>query len=108
MATVFNDIRSGQIMLWVIYADDLSIRCAYTTRIAKYPLKGILVVDFLGGEGIGDWLPLLLGSLDRYAADLHLNGIELAGRAGWAKALHQFGWQQSWVVCEKSTPPALE
>lgn len=97
--TVFTSLFHGTHLLWIVN-DDTKIVAALTTRVAKYPLKRMLVVECLGGDGMEEWVSMLDDTLKRFAKDSGLDGIELFGREGWTKALAPYGWKRSMVLCE--------
>ncbi len=101
MRAVFESCRNEISVLWLVHSETYEVRAAFVTRIAKYARKAILSVDFLGGEGMAEWLPSMLEVLDRYRASSNLDGLEAVGRAGWVRALRRFGWQESFSVVAK-------
>lgn len=98
-ATVHASIQRGTHLLWAV-TDGPDIAAVATTRVAQYPLKKMLVVECLGGNRMKEWLENLTSTLRDFARDSGLDGIEMYGRGGWAKALTPYGWRSSMVVCE--------
>lgn len=100
MGEVFRRLRAGQHILWVARDDDGPVVAAFTTRVAQYPLKRMLVVDACGGSEMGEWLAVVVDTFRRFARDSGLDGVEMYGRAGWARALRRYGWRSPLVLCE--------
>ena len=99
MDTVFASLEQGTHLLWIV-ADESTITAAFTTRVAQYPLKRMLVVECLGGSRLREWVSDTNDTLIRFAKDSNLDGIEMYGRNGWSKALAPYGWKTSMVLCE--------
>ena len=98
MATLFSGLSERRYLLWVTYPADLTIRAAFVTRIAQYPARKLVAVDFAGGAGMPDWLASVSDTFRRYATDAGCSGVEMSGRAGWARVLGAYGWTQDFVV----------
>lgn len=99
METVLSSLAAGTHLLWIV-ANDSTITAAFTTRVAKYPLKSMLVVECLGGSRLKEWVESTNEMLKRFAKDSGLSGVEMYGRSGWSKALAPYGWETSMVLCE--------
>lgn len=97
--TVLQGLISRTHLLWLV-SDEDNIAAALTTRVAKYPLKQMLVVECLGGSRMKEWVAGVSDTLQHFAKDYGLDGIEMFGRAGWARSLKPYGWKHSMVVCE--------
>lgn len=100
MSSIFDAIQDQRNTLWVIYDSSLTVRAAFTTRVAHYPKRSLVVVETAGGRGMNDWLGLVQQTFRDYARDLGADGVEMYGRAGWARALRRYGWTQTMVLCE--------
>jgi len=99
METVLSSFSAGTHLLWIV-ANDSTITAAFTTRVAQYPLKAMLVVECLGGSRLKEWVEGTSETLKRFAKDSGLDGVEMYGRFGWSKALAPYGWETSMVLCE--------
>jgi len=97
--TVLQGLISRTHLLWLISFED-QIAAAFTTRVARYPLKQMLVIECLGGEKLNEWAQSTTEMLRSFAKDYGLDGIEMFGRDGWSRALKPYGWKHSMVVCE--------
>lgn len=97
--TVLHGLISRTHLLWLISSGD-EIAAAFTTRVARYPLKQMLVIECLGGSRLKEWVEGTTNMLTNFAKDYGLDGVEMFGREGWSRALKPYGWKQSMVVCE--------
>lgn len=101
MRQAFEKLREGQYLLWVARQDnDLVVKAAFLTRVAEYPNRRMLVVDFAGGMELQDWMQMATDTFRRFAADTGLDGVEFVGREGWRKPLAALGWKVTGVVME--------
>lgn len=95
---VLHELLNRDLALWFVMRGE-DIQAAYTTRVVQYPTgTNGLVVDWLGGEEMSAWLPLVVDSLKRYGADVGCDHVELVGRSGWLRALKSLGWHSEAVV----------
>lgn len=105
MSTLFSALSEKRSVLWVAYrllqtGTAPTIRAAFVTRVAQYPAKKTLVVDFTGGSEMRAWVNNAQATFRAYAADAGCAAVELAGRAGWERMLRPYGWHESFVVLE--------
>lgn len=85
--------------LWAAF-DGQVFKGVVVTSVAVYPRKKMLVMQFCGGEDLHEWKNPMLKLLQRFARDLHCDGIEAIARPGWAKVFKNDGYQQRWVTFE--------
>lgn len=100
MKSAFTWLMDGRYLLWVAYSSDKVIRAAFLTRTANYPCKKMLTVEVCGGIGMDGWLGEASRIFQAFSRESGLDGVELYGRPGWARALRQFGWTSSIVMAE--------
>lgn len=105
MRALFRSIRDKIVVLWVVNTEDMVVRAAFVSRVASYPCRSFLAIDFLGGEALTEWVGDVDATLERYCTDAGLSGIEFYGRPGWGKPLKPFGWRQNIVLHEKDVAP---
>lgn len=108
MGELFRQLMADRCILWVAYEDEQPVAAAFVTRVAQYPLKRMLVVEACGGNGMAAWLPAVVDTFRRFAADSNLGGVEMFGRPGWARALRPYGWATTLVLCEIDAPGARQ
>lgn len=85
---VFQEKRQGEILVVII---------TETVLIAG---KRCLVIRWLGGKEIKDWLDDI-AIIERWAALQGYHKLEVWGRAGWQRALKPYGFRESFRVLEK-------
>lgn len=102
MRAVLAQLRDERAQLWVVYDENSVVAAAFTARRAVYPCSSWLTIEFLGGEGVTEWLPAVEGTLTAYAIEAGLEGVEMVGRVGWTKPLAAFGWGQNAVMLSKT------
>lgn len=102
--TIEAGIREQRYQLWVAHQEDVLIRAAFVTRVAEYPARRMLVVDFAAGSAMGEWVDLVQRAFREYALAAGLSGVELHGRVGWARVLERLGWRQEFVVLSVGVP----
>ena len=98
LATLANGLREKRYQLWVAHHSEMGIAAAFVTRVATYPNRRTLVVDFAGGTRMTEWVDLAQRTFREYALQAGLSGVELYGRPGWLRMLGRLGWQQEFVV----------
>lgn len=102
LRAIFEELAEQRQLLWVVMDDTNKVLAAVTTREAQYARRRTLVVDFVGGMRMKEWIQLVSDTLRAYARDAKLSGVEMSGRRGWSRVLKSCGWQQHWVVLEVS------
>ena len=102
MESIWQLLLTGERQLWMFFDDDNSPEGALVTRIENYPLKKMLNLMFIGGTNIEAWHEELLNTLESYAKEYGCSGLETTGRVGWKKFLSKYGWNASYLVCEKN------
>lgn len=98
--SVVEWLCDGRYLLWVAHERDLEIKAAFVTREANYPCKRMLTIDLCGGTDLEGWLEEADRVFRSHSRAVGLDGVELAGRAGWIRALRKLGWQQAAVIVE--------
>ena len=101
ITSVWQRVISGEYHLWMFFDENNAAEGALITRFEIYPLKRILNLMFIGGENIEAWHEELLETLERFAKENGCDGLEIVGRYGWKKFLKKFGWEASFIICER-------
>ena len=99
---VFEALCAGNLNLWIAFEDGLPVTGVCVTRVAQYPGRRMLAVDFCGGNALKTWRDDMLQVLEKFALNQFCDGLELTGRRGWEKELATQGWHTSMVVVEKN------
>jgi hypothetical protein len=102
MQSVWEWLSTQRYLLWVAYPEDKTIRAAFVTRGATYPKRKMLVVELAGGDDLAGWGSEATRVFRNYARDAGLDGVELAGRTGWSRALKAYGWNTAMVLVDIS------
>jgi len=96
LESVRQELDSRVLALWIMIDDETGKPvAAATTRIIKYPKCSSVMIDWLGGKRMNEWLPQFSAMMDRYAKDNGCTRIEGAGRKGWLRALAPYGYRQN-------------
>jgi hypothetical protein len=95
--SVYQDIKRGLYVLWIIVKDDV-IMAALTTRIAQYPLRKGLSIDWLGGSNMSELFTRTFPTIVQYAKDNGCTHLEGYGRKAWGKWLESYGWEPDYVA----------
>lgn len=97
--SVVQWLLDGRYVLWLAHEDE-TVSAALVTRIARYPCKNMLTVDLCGGRQLNGWLDEADRVFRAFSRESGLDGVELYGRTGWARALKRLNWRQSAVLVE--------
>lgn len=84
--------------LWVV--DDY--RAACVTQIVVYPQHKVCLVVALGGEGMDEWFPELMDTVEEWARQVGCRYVEEYGRKGWQKVGSKRGYEQVYTVMRKA------
>ena len=85
-----------------VVSDDAGIKAAFIVSKRQYPRSAWLAVEFMGGDGMNDWIELVVERLTGFATESGLAGLEMAGRKGWTRVLAASGWRENAVLLVKS------
>lgn len=85
-----------EMQLWLV--DD---RAACVTQICVYPQHKILLVLYLCGEGVDEWLDELRETLEAYGKHMECKYITLRGREGWVKKGKSRGYKPNYTEVRK-------
>lgn len=97
ITSVLHEILSGRMALWVVLDGDTAV-AALTTRVSELPGARILVMDWLGGSRLKEWLPLAQETLVRYGRQYECTELQGAGRRGWERVLGAHGWKPAYTA----------
>lgn len=81
MPSVLNELRAGNMQLWVVG----DFTAVVVTAIHNRPLHRVLWVQFLAGDHMDAWLKYLGDVLHAAAEGLQCKAVEFCGRKGWGK-----------------------
>ena len=86
-------LSTADMALWTVN-DGTKPIAAFTTRVCQYPKRRDLVIDFVGGERLEEWLEDATNTLNEYAKVFRCQHISSFGRLGWSRHLRKLGWSQ--------------
>ena len=94
---IYEGLENGVYVLWIIVEND-DIIGTLTTRVAIYPNRRSMSIDWLGGTRLEELLPLFHPVMAQYAKDNRCSHLEGHGRGGWARKLKNYGWKTDHIV----------
>lgn len=98
---VLDELLAGHADLWIaLHGDGAALGCA-VTRPAQYPGRRYLSVHAVAGERMEDWGGPMLEAIEEHARLIGCDGIEAAGRPGWARLAAARGWGAPTVLLAK-------
>lgn len=97
---LFREIDGGKHALWVVIDEEEGMKtiAAITTRIIEYPSRRALAMDWVGGNRMGEWLPMVLETLEKYAKECECSHLEGYGRKAWKRWLGKYGWEPEYIA----------
>ena len=93
---VYHDILSGSSVLWMVRLKDQPV-AYYTTRVTSYPGSKAMVLEWIGGSDIREWMTETIVAMRKHAAHNECSHIEFTGREGWTRLLRDTGWKPEYV-----------
>lgn len=95
--SIYQSLLNGEFALWLVMDNGTPI-AALTTRICAYPQGRGLAMDWLAGERMREWLPMVQNIMERYAHDNGCTHLECYGRKAWGRWLQKYGWKPSYIA----------
>jgi hypothetical protein len=95
--SIHEGLKSSEFLLWLVI-DSATPIAAITTRICIYPNGKGLAIDWMGGERMSEWLPMVQEAMERYARDNGCTHIEGYGRKAWGRWLQKYGWKPAYIA----------
>lgn len=99
LKTVLESIQKGHSQLWLIYRDE-EILGAVVTKHVSYPVKERLLIHLCGGKDITEWVDLYMETVEGWAKEKGLDGVEIFGRKGWTKLIPDYSSDIIYMVKE--------
>lgn len=93
---VYLSVVSGNADLWLIYKDTVVV-AAFVTRVVHYERTPVLLVPYVGGDGVSEWA----GLIEDVRAEARARGckqVELLAREGWTKVYADLGLKRHWTM----------
>ena len=95
---ILNGILTDVYVLWVVLDDEDKMIAAITTRIATYPRRKSMVLDFVGGSKLNEWKDIVIETIGRFAKENDCQHLEGYGRKGWERALRGNGFYSEYIA----------
>lgn len=95
---VLDGILRDIYVLWVVLDEEDNMVAAITTRIATYPRRKAMVLDFVGGTKLHKWKDIVIETIGRFAKENDCQHLEGYGRKGWERALRGNGFYSEYIA----------
>lgn len=96
-AAIERDVLEGRSLLWVAW-DGSAIIAAASTSLQRTDAGQVCVITACAGEGMPDWLPLIVG-IEAYATAESCRCVRIFGRKGWSRVLA--GYRETYAIIDK-------
>ena len=85
---ILREIERGTQSLWVI-AEGATVLAGFTSKVYQVPKGRVCSVEWLGGDGMDEWLDGLVSVMEQYARTCGCSRIETHGRRGCGRLLRR-------------------
>ena len=99
-ADVLHNLIINHYHLWIIEKED-TIKAIAITEFMKYPRKTVLLINFISGDKLSEWVEELDRVLVKFSKETGCDFLEACGRAGWERKVTRLGWQKRFTIVEK-------
>ena len=76
---VLHSLITNQYHLWIIYKDEKEIEAIAITEFMKYPRKTVLLINFISGDNLDDWIKELDKTLVKFSKESGCDFLEALG-----------------------------
>ena len=103
---VLHSLITNQYHLWIIYKDDKDkwdgeVEAIAITEFMKYPRRTVLLINFISGDKLDDWVKELDKVLIKFSKESGCDFLEACGRTGWERKVKKIGWQKKFTIVER-------
>tara|TARA_R110000751_G_scaffold61789_1_gene128076 strand:+ start:637 stop:1056 length:420 start_codon:yes stop_codon:yes gene_type:complete len=98
---VLHSLIINHYHLWIIYKEKDEIEAIAITEFMKYPRKTVLLINFISGDKLDDWVKELDKVLVKFSKESGCDFLEACGRTGWERKVKHIGWQKKFTIVEK-------
>lgn len=89
--------RGGH-LLWVIFdTDENKVIAAFTTRVQQHPQIRAMVIEWMGGGRMSQWIGPALDHIKHHAKLNNCTRLEATGRNAWIRWAERVGWEPEFV-----------
>lgn len=99
-ADVLHNLIINHYHLWIIEKED-TIKAIAITEFMKYPRKTVLLINFISGDKLSEWIEELDRVLVKFSKETGCDFLEACGRAGWERKVKHIGWHKKFTIVEK-------
>ena len=100
-ADVLHNLIINHYHLWIIYKEQDEIEAIAITEFMKYPRKTVLLINFISGDKLDNWMKELDRVLVKFSKESGCDFLEACGRSGWERKVKKIGWQKRFTIVEK-------
>lgn len=93
---VLTRIQMRDMQLWVMP------NAAAVTQIHVYPRRKVLVIAYLGGSGMSEWIEELMDTMEEYGRAMGCDCVDTYGRKGWERVGKARGAESVYTVVRKA------
>ena len=98
---VLHSLIINHYHLWIIYKEKDEIEAIAITEFMKYPRKTVLLINFISGDKLDDWVKELDKVLVKFSKESGCDFLEACGRSGWERKVKKIGWQKKFTIVER-------
>jgi|8_EtaG_2_1085327.scaffolds.fasta_scaffold111366_2 hypothetical protein len=99
-ADVLHNLIINHYHLWIIEKED-TIKAIAITEFMKYPRKTVLLINFISGDKLSEWIEELDRVLVKFSKETGCDFLEACGRIGWERKVTRLGWKKKFTIVEK-------
>ncbi|TXH17929.1 MAG: hypothetical protein E6R03_03035 [Hyphomicrobiaceae bacterium] len=103
---VYWQLMHSKSHLWLVLNEEKTLIGWVITHIDIYPRKKRLVLDYIYGVGLDEWISYL-GYVEMFAAEHGCTELEAWARPGLVKKLEKQGFRKCYDICLRPIPRSL-
>jgi len=88
LESIYEAIIEHGMQLWLI-TNEQEIKAVVVTSVVDYPLKKVLDITFVAGDGAKEWIEFI-AAFESIAKEKGCSEIDCSGRKGWGKLLPDY------------------
>lgn len=102
---VYLAVASGQHRLYVVFDEKSKAKAFFTLIEEMHGIHRGLVIYWLGGENMKDWIGLIRDKVEEQAEHAHVDFVRFeTPRKGWESVVSSLGMEQVGSIFEKRYP----
>lgn len=100
---VLQQILRGELDLWLVEDDGEPVAAA-VTQVFSEPRRRGLMICYMGGHGMAEWLDPLVEGIVGFARTAGCRVVSAIGRAGWTRVAARHGFRERARIIELEVP----